>query len=54
MNSLPRFEAYNWKEIDIYYDFTYVPQDLVNGVEVINEEPVDYITHENNKNYYNW
>jgi len=30
-----------------------VPQDLVNGVEVINEEPVDYITHQNNKNYYN-
>ena len=37
----------------LFIFFQYVPQDLVNGVEVINEEPEDYITLKNNKNYYN-
>ena len=39
-----------------HFSFQYVPQDLVNdmnGVEVINEEPVDYITNQINKTYYN-
>jgi len=41
---------------NIVYVKEYVPQDLVNdmnGVEVINEEPVDYITNQINKTYYN-
>ena len=44
------------RDVTIFFFFQYVPQDLVNdmnGVEVINEEPVDYITNQINKTYYN-
>ena len=49
-------QPHETKGCSIFFSFQYVPQDLVNdmnGVEVINEEPVDYITNQINKTYYN-